>query len=139
MLSLASLVDGEVTPRQQFDFGQAVPEGFVYSPDGKYLYGSSYFTGVSNIFRYELATEELEAVSNAESGFFRPVPLDDGTLVVLRYTGQGFVPTIIDPVPLEDVAAIKFFGTEIVDKYPQLNDWQVQSPADIPLDDLIKH
>ncbi len=139
VFSIASLLDGSVTPLKQFDFGQGVPEGFVFSPDGKYLYGSSYFTGISNIFRYELATEELEAVSNTESGFFRPVPLDDGSLMVLRYTGQGFLPTIIDPVPLEDVAAIKFLGTEIVEKYPQLQDWQVQSPADIPLDELVTH
>ena len=139
VFSIEALLGGEVTPLKQFDFGQGVPEGFVFSPDGKYLYGSSYFTGISNIFRYELETEELEAVSNTESGFFRPVPLDDGSLMVLRYTGQGFLPTIIDPVPLEDVAAIKFLGTEIVQKYPQLTDWQVQSPADIPLDELITH
>ena len=37
-------------------FGQSVPESFVFSPDGRYLYGSSYYTGVSNIFRYEVAT-----------------------------------------------------------------------------------
>ena len=137
VFSIESLLDGDITPLKQFDFGQGVPEGFVFSPDGEFLYGSSYFTGVSNIFRYELATEEMEAVSNSESGFFRPVPLDDGSLMVLRYTGQGFVPTIIDPAPLEDVAAISFLGTEIIQKYPQLESWQVQSPADIPLEDMI--
>ena len=139
VFSIEALLDGEVTPLKQFEFGQGVPEGFVFSPDSQYLYGSSYYTGISNIFRYELATGELEAVSNAESGFFRPVPLDDGSLMVLRYSGQGFVPTIIDPVPLDDVAAISFLGTEIVRKYPQLQTWQVESPADIPLDDLITH
>jgi len=139
IFSVASLLDGETTPLKQFDFGQAVPEGFVFSPDGKFLFGSSYYTGISNIFRYELATEELEAVSNAEAGLFRPVPLDDGSLMVLRYTGQGFLPTIIDPVPLEDVGAIKFLGAEIVQKHPELKNWQVQSPADVPLDELITH
>ncbi len=99
----------------------------MFTPDGTNLYGSSYYTGISNIFRYELETEEMEAVSNAEAGFFRPTPLDDGNLLVLRYTGQGFVPTIIDPAPLEDVAAISFLGTEIIQKYPQLESWQVQS------------
>ena len=61
----------------------------MFSPDGRYLFGSSYYTGVSNIFRYELATGELEAMTNAETGFFRPVPLDDGRLLVFRYTGNG--------------------------------------------------
>ena len=47
----------------QFDFGSFVPEGFVFSPDGRFLYGSSYYTGISNIFRYEIATGDIEAVS----------------------------------------------------------------------------
>ena len=139
VFDINNLLDGDITPEKKFDFGQAVPEAFVFSPDGKYLFGSSYFTGISNIFRYELATEEIEAVSNAESGFFRPVPLDDGSLLVFRYTGQGFVPAIIDPRPLEDVSAISFLGTEVVRKYPELKDWQVGSPADIPLDEMITH
>jgi hypothetical protein len=139
-----SLLQEVVSPVHQFDFGQAVPESFVFSPDGKYLFGSSYFTGISNIFRYELATEDLQAVSNAEAGFFRPVPREDGSLIVFRYSlivfrysGQGFVPTIIDPEPLEDVSAISFFGSEIVKKYPELQTWQVGSPADVPLDEMI--
>ena len=136
---IEELLEGNVTPVHQFDFGLAVPEGFVFSPDGEFLYGSTYYTGISNIFRYELATKEIEAVSNAESGFFRPVPLDDGTMLVLRYTGQGFLPAIIDPQPLEDVSAISFFGTEIVRKYPELQDWQVGSPADIPLGEMITY
>ncbi len=137
VFEIESLLGGRVTPVRQFDFGQAIPEGFVFSPDGRYLFGSSYYTGISNIFRYELETEELEAVSNADAGFFRPLPLDDGTLLVYRYTGQGFLPTIIDPVPLEDVSAITFFGTEVIKKHPVLQGWQVGSPADVPLDELI--
>ncbi len=56
------------------------PGEFRVFRDGRYLYGSSYYTGVSNIFRYDVATGAIEAVSNAESGFFRPVPLTDGRL-----------------------------------------------------------
>ena len=77
---------------------------------------------MSNIFRYEVATGKIDAVSNAESGFFRPVPLADGRLVVLTYTGEGFVPAIIDPKPIEDVSAIKFLGAELVEKYPGAED-----------------
>ena len=97
----------------------------MFSPDGRYLYGSSYYTGVSNIFRYEVATGAVEAVSNAETGFFRPVPLADGRLVVLNYTGEGFVPAIIDPRPIKDVSAIPFLGTEVAEKYPVVKTWQV--------------
>ncbi len=47
------------------------------------------------------------------------------------------MPTVIDPIVLNDVSAISFLGTEIIRKYPQLQEWQVGSPADVPLDTLI--
>ena len=122
------LLAGDAKPLSEFRFGQSVPESFVFSPDGRYLYGSSYYTGVSNIFRYEVATGDVVAVSNAEIGFFRPVPLADGRLVILAYTGEGFVPAVIDPHPIDDVSAIKFLGAEVAEKHPVVKTWQVQSP-----------
>ena len=136
---LEALARGEIDPVLEFEFGHAVPEGFVFSPDGRYLFGSSYYTGISNIFRYDVATGDIQAVSNAETGFFRPVPMPDGRLTVFEYTGQGFKPTIIDPVPLKDLSAIRFLGNEVIRKHPELQGWAVGSPADIPFDDLVTH
>jgi hypothetical protein len=137
VFSIPRVWNHDIEAVAQFDFGTAIPEGFVFSPDGKYLFGSSYYTGVSNIFRYEIETDNLEAVSNAESGFFRPIPRADGSLIVFEYTGQGFVPAVIDAAPLEDLSAITFLGAEIAKKHPVVRDWAVGSPASIPLDDLI--
>jgi len=131
----AALVEGDVTPIETVEFGTTIPSNFVFSPDGRYLFGSTYRTGSSNIFRYELATDEIEAVSNAETGLFRPIPLEDGSLIVFRYTGEGFVPGAIDPEPLEDVAAISFLGNEIVEKHPIVKEWNVGSPADVDLEE----
>jgi len=139
VFQLDDLAEGISEPTLQFDFKTSVPEGFVFSQDGRFLYGSSYYTGISNIFRYEIATGDIEAVSNAETGFFRPISMDDGRLMVFEYTGQGFKPTIIDPLPLEDLSAINFLGTEITVKHPVVKDWAVGSPADIPLDHLVTH
>jgi hypothetical protein len=133
------LVAEHIEPVAEFDFGVAIPEGFVFSPDGRYLFGSSYYTGISNIFRYEIETGGLEAVSNAETGYFRPIPRADGSLIVFEFTGQGFVPTLIDPVPLEDVSSITLLGTEIARKHAVVREWGVGSPADVPLDGLITH
>jgi len=102
VFNTADLLAGKVEVVNEFEFGLAVPEGFVFSPDGRFLFGSSYLTGVSNIFRYEFASGDLEAVSNAETGFFRPIPLADGSLIVYEYTGNGFIPAKIDPVPLQN-------------------------------------
>ena len=128
---LASVMKGEMKPLSEYSFGQSVPESFVFSRDGRYLYGSSYFTGISNIFRYEVATGTVEAVSNAESGFFRPVPLADGRLVILNFTGQGFVPAVIDPLPVKDVSAIKFLGAELAVKHPVVTTWGVPPPGNV--------
>jgi len=132
-----SLFAGELKQVSEFRFGQSVPESFVFTADGRYLYGSSYYTGASNIFRYEVATGDVKAVSNAETGFFRPVPLADGRLVVLTYTGAGFVPAIIEPRPLEDVSAITFLGAEVADKYPVVKTWQVPPPGTVDEEKLI--
>jgi hypothetical protein len=122
---IEKLRKGDASPLSEFRFGQSVPESFVFSADGRSLYGSSYFTGVSNIFRYDVASGKIEAMSNAESGFFRPVPLPDGKLIIFHYTGAGFVPAVIDPLPLEDVSAIRFLGAELAAKHPIVATWQV--------------
>jgi hypothetical protein len=134
---LDELGDGPIHPTAEFTLGNSTPESFVFSPDGRYLFGSSYYTGVSNIFRYELATQKVEAVSNASTGFFRPIPRADGKLVVYEYAGAGFTPVVIDPVPLQDLGAIKFLGAEIAAKHPIVKQWAVGSPSKVPLDSLI--
>ncbi|HEY5106972.1 MAG TPA: hypothetical protein VII73_09415 [Caulobacteraceae bacterium] len=129
--------DEEPTPVAQFRQGSAMPEGFVFSPDGRYLYGSSYYTGVSNIYRFEIATNKIEALTNASTGFFRPIPRADGSLIVFEYTGQGFVPELIDPKPLDDLGAIKFLGAQVAEQHPIVKTWAVGSPAGVPLDSMI--
>jgi hypothetical protein len=131
------LVAGDIAPLSEFRFGQSVPESFTFSRDGRYLYGSSYYTGVSNIFRYEVATGKVDAVSNAEIGFFRPVPLADGRLLVLAYTSEGFVPATIEPNVLEDVSAIRFLGAELAEKHPVVKTWQVPSAPGVDFDKLV--
>jgi hypothetical protein len=136
VMKVASLLEGDVTPFATFDFGTAIPSNFVFAPDGKHLYGSSYYTGVSNIFRYDLDTKALDAVSNTETGFFRPIPTGGDSLIVFRYTGDGFVPATIEGTVLQDVSAITFLGEQIAEEHPVVKEWMAGSPADIPLDTL---
>jgi hypothetical protein len=133
VMNVESLLKGDATPVATFDFGSAIPSNFVFAPDGRHLYGSSYYTGVSNIFRYDLETGALDAVSNTETGFFRPIPSDGDSLIVFRYTGEGFVPATIEAKPLQDVSAITFLGQQIAEKHPVVKEWMAGSPADIPL------
>jgi hypothetical protein len=136
--SLPALQQGRLEQLGQCGFGQSMPEGFVFSPDGRHLVGSSFYTGVSNIFRCAVADGQTEALTNAEAGLFRPLPLADGRLLVLAFTGQGFVPSIIDnPRPLQDVGAIRFLGNEVVKRHPELQQWQVAAPDRVDGDALV--
>jgi hypothetical protein len=134
----AAMERGDTTPIARFDFGNSVPNGFVFSPDGRYLYGSSYYTGASNIFRYDLEAQKLDAVTNAETGFFRPIPLGGDSLIVFRYSGEGFVPTRIEARPIEDVSPITFLGERLAEEQPIVKQWMVGSPAAMPFDDTQK-
>jgi len=132
VLRTEALIQGDATPLHVLRMEGASPEGFVFSRDGHYLYGSSYYTGVSNIYRYELATEKLDAVSNAETGFFRPMPLEGSQLIVLRYAAQGFVPALIEARPTEDLSSVTFLGAEVAAKYPEVQHWVAPSPTAMP-------
>ena len=136
IFEIQALLNGETEPVKTFNLGQAIPEGFVFSPDNQFLFGSSYYTGVSNIWRYELETEGLEIVSNAETGYFRPIPREDGSLIVFHYTGDGFVPATIQPEPLDDVGAVVFLGTKTIAKHPELAEWEAGSPSDIDIEEI---
>jgi hypothetical protein len=139
VIDVARAMKDDVTPVAEFDFGEAsVPNNFVFSADGRFLYGSSYYTGVSNIFRYEIATKKVEAVTNAETGFFRPLPLGGDDLIVFRYSGQGFVPARLTAKPIEDLGNIMFLGTEVVEKHPVLKDWNMATRPPVDYNTLVK-
>ena len=140
------IADGAAPPRHEAGFGAAVPLSFVFGADGRHLVGSAYVTGVANIWRWPLAegggtasVEDLEILTNAETGFFRPMPTgEEGEMLVFRYSGEGFVPARLEGLePLTDVAAIRFLGRETIRAHPSLAEWQVGSPSRVPLDERI--
>ena len=115
----------------------SVPEGFVFAPDGKTLFGTSYYTGVSNVVRFDIPSQKYEIVTNASTGFFRPNPQADGSLIAYEYSGKGLQPVRFQPQVQQDLGTIDLFGTRVVNAHPQLKQWGVGSPAKIPIDELI--
>jgi hypothetical protein len=100
------------------------------------LFGSSYYTGVSNIWRYDLTAESMALVSNCDTGLFRPLPLGGDSLLVFRYSGAGLVPALMEARPLEDASAVTFLGQQVAEKHPVVRSWNVGSPASVRLDSL---
>jgi hypothetical protein len=115
----------------------SIPEMFTFTPDGKALVGNSYYTGVSNVFRFDIASGKYDVLTNASTGFFRPQLRPDGSLLVYDYTGEGFNPSIVQPQVREDLGTIDFLGTRVVKARPELKQWGVGSPAKVPLDQLV--
>jgi hypothetical protein len=131
------LRSGDATYELLYDFEFNSPGTFVHSPDGRLLYGSSYYTGASNLFRFDLATRKMDVISNADTGLFRPIPLADGRLIAFEYTSKGFVPALVPDRTVEDVSAVKYFGMAVFEKYPQLKSWKLPPPSSIPSENLI--
>lgn len=119
-----------------FDFQYSNPESFVFAPDGKSLYGSSYYSGVSNIYRYDLEAKSMRPVTNAETGFFRPVPLDGDSLAAFVFTDEGFRPVLLADRTVPRVGAISFLGNEVVERHPVVTRWLAPPPSSIDLDQL---
>ncbi len=133
---IEDLLANNTTEIASHQTGPAQPEGAAFSPDGKYIYFSSYLTGVSNIFRYEIDSGDWQAVSNAETGFVRPIPLKDGTLIVFEFTGEGFTPVRIQPEPLTEIATISFLGNRVAKKHDLRRKWSVGSPRKVDLKEV---
>ena len=115
----------------------AVPEMFTFTPDSKALLGNSYYTGVSNVYRFDIASGKWDVLTNAATGFFRPQLRPDGSLLVYDYTGEGLNPSLVQPQVREDLGTIRFLGSEVVNAHPELKTWGVGSPAKVPLEQLI--
>jgi hypothetical protein len=115
-MKVANLLRGDATPEVLYDFDQWSPSNFVFSSDGNFLYGSSYYSGVSNIYRYDVARGMMQPLTNGETGFFKPLPLPGDSLVAFEYSRQGFVPSMIPKTVPDSVSAIRFLGNEIAEK-----------------------
>jgi len=133
---IEKLTCGDASFETLFDFDVSSPSNFVHSADGKFLFGSSYYTGVSNICRFDVAKNDMEILSNCESGLFRPLPITNDSLLVFKYTSTGFMPGWIPNQPVEKVNAIQYLGQATVENHPVLQSWHTGSPASINLDSV---
>ena len=133
----SDLLAGNSEAQTLHDFGYSLPANFVFSPDGNNLYGSSYYTGISNIWRYNLADHVMEPMTNCETGMFRPVPAGGDSLVVFRYSGDGFIPATVTAQPLTHMSAVPFLGYLIAERHPVVQQWNVGSPMSVDLDEMV--
>ncbi len=106
------------------------PEHPSWSDDEKHLYWNAYNNGVSNIYRYDFETKKVFAISHTKRGLFRPVPVNGDSVFAFEFTTQGFIPVTIPNKEVEYLPAIKYYGQQIIEKEPQLQ--QLQLTGSLP-------
>lgn len=134
---VADLMYGNTLFDTLFNFENSLPANFTFSDDDNYIYGSSYYSGVSNIYRYSFEAEDMYILSNCETGLFRPVPYSSDSLIAFKYTSKGLSPVMMQNEPLQNVASISFLGQEIADNYPTVKNWMAPPPSSVNFDSLI--
>ncbi|MEO1252272.1 MAG: hypothetical protein AAFW81_08005 [Pseudomonadota bacterium] len=126
---IADLEGGDFKPISVIKQKYGQPEGAAFSHDGRFVYFSSYESGVSNIYRATIDGAEVAPVTNTDTGYVRPIPRADGSLIAFEFTGAGFAPVNIDPAPVEELPGIFFLGNTIAQKYDLRRRWSVGSPV----------
>ena len=115
--------------KEVYNFEVSSPQAFKFTDDGNYLIGSSFYSGVSNIYRVNTNSYDIEVLSNAVTGYFRPIELNNDTIFCFRYTSDGFLPVYIPNKTVDNVSNIEFLGNIIKRKHPELNEWQTEIPT----------
>lgn len=133
---IADLNAGKTDHQVIYEFQDNPAANFVFSPDGKYLFGTSYYTGVSNVFRVSLDTHKAQILTNAETGFFRPLPISTDSMIVFNYTHKGMIAGMMKIDTLETVNPITFLGQQVYEKNPEVESWTLPSPLKIKLDSI---
>lgn len=109
---------------------------FRFSSDDRYLIGTSYFTGVSNIWRISLEDKQFELLSNDETGLFNPVQVSDDSLFVLKFMRNGMQPGLIPIEVREDASAIEFLGNRVIENSPEVVNYSLPPASVINIDSV---
>jgi hypothetical protein len=97
------------------------------------LYWNAYTNGVSNIYKYDLQTEEIIPISNTIIGLFKPVEVSKDSMVAMEFSLNGFTPVKFAIQKSERLPAINYFGQKILDKSPELYDLNLKSANELNL------
>ena len=112
------------------------PENVSWSNDEQYIYWNAYTSGVSNIYRMQMSTQRVEAISHTLRGLFRPLYLNQDYIFAFEFTSKGFIPVVISNKPVEYVPAINYLGQRILDKYPNLLELTLSSDVKTKTDTI---
>jgi len=107
------------------------PENPSWSSDGKFIFWNAYTNGVSNIYKYDINTEEITPLTNTVRGLFRPVEISPDSILAMEFTLDGFIPVLFKNQKAERLPAINYFGQRIIEKSPEVFKWNLKPASEI--------
>jgi hypothetical protein len=130
LFNIQDLDEGKTRFRTVYSLEENTLTQFKFSNDDQYIIGTSYFTGVSNIWRINLNNSAFELLSNTETGFFMPLQLNNDSLFALKFYRDGMIPGTLPINVLGDAKAINYLGNLVHKKYPEVESWAL-TPASV--------
>lgn len=115
-------------------FGQ-----FRFTSDEKAVTGTSYYTGVSNIWSVNLSDKKMEMLTNTKSGLFSPVQLSSDSLLALQYHRDGMMPVLIKAEPVTNANSIEYLGHLAIEKNSELEEWSLPPAGAKSVGDTISY
>ncbi len=109
---------------------------FRFTPGNDFLIGTSYYTGVSNIWRISLKDKNFELLSNDETGLFAPQPVAGDSLIVMKFTRNGMLPGMIPVKVINEANSIEYLGNSVVEKSPEVRDYSLKPASKVNIDSL---
>lgn len=90
---------------------------FRFAPGDSTLIGSSYYTGVSNIWQLNLRTKQFDLLSNTDIGLFSPLCYGADSLIALQFGSDGMYPVRMPRRVLHDANAIALLGQQAYERH----------------------
>ncbi len=120
MFDVAKLLSADFSYREIMKLDDSNLGQFRFSLDDTHLIGSSYYTGVSNIWDIDIATQNFTLLSNTTTGLFSPLQFKPDSLIALSFGRNGMTPVKMGIEEVKDANAIEYLGQKVFERNPSL-------------------
>lgn len=96
---------------------------FRFAPGDRALIGTSYYTGVANLWSVTLSDGTMHLLSNTQTGLFAPVMTADSTVYAMQFSSNGLTPVSLPYKEINDCNAISYLGQKAYAANPTLESY----------------
>lgn len=120
MFNISDIEDASLAYKVLYSLEDSNLSQFRFSHDDSKLVGFSYYTGVPNIWSYDMATGDFNLVTNVQTGAFAPYLASDNLVYALEYSSEGMTPVTFEYKELHDANSVEFLGQKVYEANPEL-------------------